>query len=157
MSNLDADYSAPSTDHLGTADKPDIDLPTALNRAKQLTAPYTTKSDGSNLVVRIVLYKGDHFMVRQNIEYEINAIDFYQANYELVLSPLYCDIALSDPTVCVNSTNGDSVTIYNKLAAFFTIDIPMKMTIEDLTWDMIEGFIPYQNDPGSCLSTRAKC
>jgi len=86
---LDTDYAKASSSILGTQANPDIDLMTAIKRAKQMVAPYTTKSDGSNLRVNIVLYKGDHYLLRKNIVPFLSNKDFYSYNYEIKITPMY--------------------------------------------------------------------
>ena len=98
VSNSDTDYAKSASSILGTQANPDIDLPTALLRAQQMVAPYTTKSDGSNLRVNIVLYKGDHYMLRKNIVPFLGFIDSYSYNYEIKITPMYWTTFPTDTT-----------------------------------------------------------
>lgn len=41
---------------------------TAIDRAKELVAPYTTKKTGEPVTVTIFLYKGEHFVLNKRIE-----------------------------------------------------------------------------------------
>ena len=158
VSNSATDYAKAMNLHQGTKDNPDIDLMKAIRRAKSMVAPYSTKNNGSALVVHIILYKGDHYLLRQNIEPILTNIDFYSASYTMKISPMYCSLfSPADSTNCVDtSVTTDIVSIYNKIRYAFTLTIPAKMIIENIIFEMIDGVIPYQNDPDSWLTTRKK-
>ena len=156
VSNSDTDYAKASSSILGTQANPDIDLMTAIKRAKQMVAPYTTKSDGSNLRVNIVLYKGDHYLLRKNIVPFLSNKDFYSYNYEIKITPMYWTTFPTDTTHWY-TTGTDQVNIYSKLGPELDITIPKVLTFENILFQLIDGFIPSQNDPDSCLTTRKKC
>lgn len=86
------------TAHLGTQTDPDISLMRAINRAKDVAAPYSSKNDGSELVVNIVLYKGNHYILREVFENILNSIDTYSAKYHLKITPLYCSLMTTPNT-----------------------------------------------------------
>lgn len=156
VSNLDTDYAKASSSILGTQTNPDIDLMTAIERAKQMVAAYTTKSDGSTLRVNIVLYKGDHYLLRKNIVPFLNQIDNLYSNYEIKITPMYWTTFPTD-TAHWYTTGTDQVNIYNKLGPELSFTIPKILTIENINFQLVEGFIPPENDPDSCLTTRKKC
>lgn len=98
VSNLNADYTKDSSLHLGTLSAPDISLMKAIRRAKSIAAKYSTKQDGSDIVIHIVLFKGDHYMLRENVEPFIDYIDFYGASYQLKITPYYCSLSSTPNT-----------------------------------------------------------
>lgn len=98
VSNTDTDYAKSTTTHLGTQTDPDINLLRAISRAKDMVAPYSTKNDGSELVVNIVLYKGDHYILRGAFDKILSSIDTYSANYHLKITPLYCSLMTTPNT-----------------------------------------------------------
>jgi hypothetical protein len=159
VSNTATDYAKATTTHLGTSADPDISLMRAIDRAKDMAAPYTTKLDGSELVINIVLYKGDHYMLREAFDRSLSYNDAYSASYHLKITPLYCTLmGTPDTSICYDLDAGtDALNVYNKLGPMFTINVPQKLTIEYIVFEMIDSFIPYEDDPDSCLSTRKKC
>jgi hypothetical protein len=157
VSNSDTDIAKDPSLHLGTAAAPDIDLVKAIDRAKSMVAPYTTKSDGSKMIVHIVMYKGDHYLLKSNISPIIDNFDFYSANYELKISPMYCDLFSPSDTTNWYTNETDTLTVYNKLGSHLNIDIPMKLTMENIIWEMADGIIPVEDDVSNCLTTRTSC
>ena len=55
------------------------------------------------------------------------------------------------------TTGTDQVNIYSKLGPELDITIPKVLTFENILFQLIDGFIPSQNDLDSCLTTRKKC
>jgi hypothetical protein len=159
VSNTATDYAKATTTHLGTSADPDISLMRAIDRAKDMAAPYTTKLDGSELVINIVLYKGDHYMLREAFDRSLSYSDAYSASYHLKITPLYCTLmGTPDTSICYDLDAGtDALNVYNKLGPMFTINVPQKLTIEYIVFEMIDSFIPFEDDPDSCLTTRKKC
>ena len=159
VSNLDTDYAKASSLHLGTETDPDISLVKAIARAKETAAQYSTKNSGDTLVINIVLYKGDHYMLYEQVDPMISKIDFYGANYHLKITPLYCSLmGTPDTAICFdNATSTDQVNIYNKLGTLFMLDAPQKLTMERITFEMMDGFIPVPDDVDNCLTERKKC
>jgi hypothetical protein len=98
VSNADVDIAADESTHVGTEANPDIDLLRAISRAKSMVAPYTTKSDGSELVVHIILYAGEHYILKRNVLPIYENIDFYSASYHMMITPLYCDLFAVEDT-----------------------------------------------------------
>lgn len=79
---------------------------------------------------------------------------------------MYCDLfSPADTTNWFDSSdtsqawgeNNTGVCIFSKLGPEFTIEVPAKLTVESIEFNMIDGLIPSENDPDSCLSTRKKC
>ena len=58
----------------------------------------------------------------------------------------------SSNSICTLDTK--EITIYNKLGYKFKLNIPQKLSIENIFFDRIEGIIPWINDPSSVLSKR---
>jgi hypothetical protein len=158
VSNTATDYAKATSTHLGTEADPDISLMRAIDRAKDMAAPYSTKLDGTDLVVNIVLYKGDHYMLREAFDRSLNYIDAYSATYHLKITPLYCTLmGTPNTTICYDLAAGtDSLNVYNKLGPMFTIEVPQMLTMEYIVFEMVDSFIPNEDDPDSCLSTRKK-
>jgi hypothetical protein len=44
--------------------------------------------------------------------------------------------------------------MYNKIGAEFKLETPMKMTIQNIVFDMIDGWIPTEDDPDNCKTER---
>jgi hypothetical protein len=130
----------------------------AINRAKQATAPYTTKNNESILSVKIVLYKGDHYILNEAIVAHLDSVDFYSMNYHLKISPYYCSMmGEPDTSICFNQTsNSDSVNVHNKIGIRFHIDVPEILTIENIKFEMMDSLILPENDPDNCLNQRKK-
>lgn len=159
LSNSATDYAKPESSHLGTKENPDVNFIVAFNRAKEIAAKYKAKNNGSLLTFHMLLYKGDHFVIRREIKPTAKYVDFYSSNYHMKITPLYCSLFTpADTTNCVNPTDvTHTVTINNKLGWTGYLILPKKTTYENIIFDYMEGIIPWRDDPGSCLTARKKC
>ena len=68
MSNLAKDITDSDAGTLLRTSNVFVDFMTAIDRAKELVAPYTTKKTGEPVTVTIFLYKGEHFVLNKRIE-----------------------------------------------------------------------------------------
>ena len=126
----------------------------AWNRAEELASTYSTKQNGSVLTIQILFTKGIHYILNINTFDKTAVIDSSNSAYEIKISPYYCSLlsSMSSNSICTLDT--EVVTIYNKLGYKFNLKIPQKLTIENIIFDMIEGIIPWINDPSSVLTKR---
>lgn len=65
VSNADADFMAEPFSQTGTLDHPYCDLMKAVNAAYGRAAPFLLGPDSQAVAVRVVLFKGDHFVLKQ--------------------------------------------------------------------------------------------
>jgi hypothetical protein len=100
------------------------------------------------------------------MEPRLSNIDFHSKNYQIKISPMYCDLfSPADTTNWFDSSdtsqawgeNNTGVCIYSKLGPEFSIEVPAKLTLEMIQFNMIDGIIPFENDPDAWLTTRKKC
>lgn len=73
------------------------------------------------------------------------------ANYELTISPLWCNLSTANLT---SPTCGDYVKIVNKRRDGFVVDAPVKLTINQITIDLIDSILPSSTP---CLNLNKTC
>ena len=188
VSNKQSDIDS-SEDRTGALDKPFVDLLDAVVRAKELAAPYR------GLRVNIHLYRGKfhilliaegtHYVLRGNAGFYQPQVyrDDENTDFELVIQyathlaaltinprPLLCSfsgnggISISD--VCAEST--EKVTVYNKRAQFFYIEVPSRLEIKNHIFNSLDSLLPcthrnlnafvdYNSDAMACLNERSPC
>lgn len=68
VSNLSSDIASDAAGTLNRNSGITVDFMAAFDIAAELVSPYLLKKTGDLVVVNILLYKGDHFILDKNIE-----------------------------------------------------------------------------------------
>lgn len=89
VSNLQSDIDKSSNGTLNRTNNIFVNFMEAIDRARELVAPYTTKSNGGILTVYILFYKGDHYILNKNTTNSSLVIDTYNSTYEIRIMPYY--------------------------------------------------------------------
>jgi hypothetical protein len=120
----------------------------ALTKAYELAAPYTEAT------VYIYFQTGDHYLL--NKDYGLitpTLTDENSQSMNLVLMPEPCIGTNAD--TCV--TDGDQVTLYNKIGGNLEIPVLRSLTITDIIIDSVDSIISVNDDPLGCLSNKEVC
>jgi len=65
-------------------------------------------------------------------------------------------MSIPDTTICYDPSGSDVVNVYNKIGPELQISVPLKMTIENIAFNMIDSLI-YFDDTDNCLTERKQC
>ena len=83
-------------------------------------------------------------------------------NYALTIKPLMCsmDESLTDDTCFDTLSSSDTVTINNKRREKFRMEVPVSLTLENITIDSLDSVLHTQasgTDLPACLSEYRQC
>ncbi|CDW88401.1 UNKNOWN [Stylonychia lemnae] len=136
------------TTQTGTIGNPFNDIQDAVMRMYELCANVQ-----KTCVVTIYLMNGDHYLLRRyRNSYRPLLYDSHQQNMVLTIQPLFCSI--SSHASCV--TDGDQITIYNKIRERFQLIVSGGLTMKNIIINSLDSIVDYSTSD-SCLSGLYSC